>query len=440
MTIKDGSYLKKVREQYESYPYPHRDPESEKNRLIFSFCSSLDSINYHCFGGGRDFSKGMRVLVAGGGTGDCTIYLAEQLRGTPSEIVYLDMSTASMAVAKERAAIRKLDNITWINDSLLNISSETLGKFDYISCTGVLHHLENPQKGLDALKSVLDEAGAMYIMVYARYGRAGVYQMQDLLRKVNQNVEDVEQEIEHAKTLCNTVAGSHWFKYAHAGCQIDLSSDNGVFDLLLHSQDRSYTIPELYEYVESSGLTISKLANFDHALGDLLFEPKTFIRDPGMLAVIDNYSFQDQAAICEMLFGQLMKQQCYLSLQHREALKPENLQAVPVIATAWFQNYEKLKKELQGGAAQVKLNELVSIKNTRYLSAIFDAIDGKRTIKKVVNTVMAKLPKSSQNFEQIYHEFIKFYEVMSKVNGMYLLSDTSFVYPTVAALEQRVSV
>ena len=48
---------------------------------------------------------------------------------------------------------------------------------------GVLHHLENPKLGLNVLKNVLKDDGFMSIMVYGKYGRTGVYQMQDLMKK-----------------------------------------------------------------------------------------------------------------------------------------------------------------------------------------------------------------------------------------------------------------
>jgi 2-polyprenyl-3-methyl-5-hydroxy-6-metoxy-1,4-benzoquinol methylase len=65
------------------------------------------------------------------------------------------VSSASLAIAKKRAEIRGLTNIAWIHDSLLNLGRLGLGKFDYINCVGVLHHLENPDDGLRALLEVL---------------------------------------------------------------------------------------------------------------------------------------------------------------------------------------------------------------------------------------------------------------------------------------------
>ena len=54
--------------------------------------------------------------------------------------------------------------------------------FDQIVCTGVLHHLHDPDLGLRSLRSVLMPNGAMQLMVYAAYGRAGIYMVQEYCR------------------------------------------------------------------------------------------------------------------------------------------------------------------------------------------------------------------------------------------------------------------
>ena len=90
-----------------------------------------------------------------------------------------------MNIAKQRAQIRGLNNIKWHLESILNIPKMNLGLFDYINCSGVLHHLESPDEGLKSINSVLKEDGVMGLMVYGQYGRTGVYQIQELARLVN---------------------------------------------------------------------------------------------------------------------------------------------------------------------------------------------------------------------------------------------------------------
>jgi SAM-dependent methyltransferase len=178
--------LQHVRALYESFPFPARDPGSEDaRRLPASRTDILGKVNHHCFGGKRDFTKQFRVLVAGGGTGDSVIFLAAQLRDTDAEIVYLDFSDASLSIARRRAAARDLEQrIRWVNGSLLDAGRLGLGPFDYITCLGVLHHLDDPDAGLRSLTDVLAEGGAMGLMVYGRYGRQARGEAAPLLRRL----------------------------------------------------------------------------------------------------------------------------------------------------------------------------------------------------------------------------------------------------------------
>ncbi|WP_252979314.1 class I SAM-dependent methyltransferase [Mameliella alba] len=144
-----------VKEQYESYPYPERRPEDEKKRLITGSPSHPLEIDHYLFGGQRDWSQPLRVLVAGGGTGDALIQIAQMMTSAraPYEITYADLSTASREIAEARAKARGLTGITFVTGSLLDAAE--LGQFDYIDCCGVLHHLPDPDAGFAALRAAV---------------------------------------------------------------------------------------------------------------------------------------------------------------------------------------------------------------------------------------------------------------------------------------------
>ena len=55
--------------------------------------------------------------MAGGGTGDTTAFLGEQLNHTNEEIVYLDFSISSMKIAQSRAKNRNIKNIILVKRS-----------------------------------------------------------------------------------------------------------------------------------------------------------------------------------------------------------------------------------------------------------------------------------------------------------------------------------
>src|SRR6202165_2822517 len=125
-----------LRAQYEALPYPTRDPRDEAIRLVTGTPSHLLEVNHYLFSGRLNFTRPFRALVAGGGTGDACIMLAQQLadRRCPAEVVYLDLSTASREICEARAKARGLRNIAFLTGSLLDLSSMNIGQFDYIDC------------------------------------------------------------------------------------------------------------------------------------------------------------------------------------------------------------------------------------------------------------------------------------------------------------------
>ncbi|WP_298262138.1 class I SAM-dependent methyltransferase [uncultured Litoreibacter sp.] len=241
-----------VKTQYEAFPYPQRDPRDEKKRLISGSPSHPLEMDHHLFGGMRDWSATTRILVAGGGTGDALIQLAQVLTTAKKayEITYIDLSSASREIAEARAKMRGLTGITFISGSLLDAAK--YGPFDYIDCCGVLHHLPDPQAGFDALSAALHPDGGIGVMVYAPYGRTGVYPLQEAFGALTKGLPP-EDQLKMAKSVFAALPDNHPFK-RNPHLVDHKQSDAGFYDLLLHSQDRPYGIDQLLEALDQSGL------------------------------------------------------------------------------------------------------------------------------------------------------------------------------------------
>jgi 2-polyprenyl-3-methyl-5-hydroxy-6-metoxy-1,4-benzoquinol methylase len=315
------NYLPDVRSQYEALPYPPRNPEDERRQLVLTWLEDLPMINHYCFAGKQSFKNGFRALVAGGGTGDATIYLAEQLRGTDAEVVHLDMSAASLAIAKARADIRGLTNITWVHDSLLNLPKLGVGTFDYINCSGVLHHLADPDAGFKALQAVLKPDGAMGLMVYATTGRVAVYQLQSLLRLVNGADADDTRKIANTKEILASLPASNWFSRSQDLHHDHKLGDAGIYDLLLHSQDRSYSVGELYDWLGDGQTNDGKkghgyhLAFSDVQRGRSPYLPHMVLgsKPPALLAALKKQPLRQQHEVAELLIGNIITHSLYLT-------------------------------------------------------------------------------------------------------------------------------
>jgi SAM-dependent methyltransferase len=250
--------MSEVKAQYEAFPYPTRDPADEAKRLITGSPSHVLEIDHFLFQGRRDWRKPLRALVAGGGTGDGLIQLAQQMKnaGRAAEITYLDLSTASRAIAQERARVRSLSNIRFVTGSLLEAA--TLGEFDYIDCCGVLHHLPDPAAGFSALLAALAPGGGMGFMVYAPYGRAGVYPLQEAFGTLYAGLPP-EARLQAAKEVVATLPEGHPFR-SNPNLGDHKDSDAGFYDLLLHSQDRAFDVTTLVETLDQTGWALSGFA------------------------------------------------------------------------------------------------------------------------------------------------------------------------------------
>ncbi|MEZ5635664.1 MAG: class I SAM-dependent methyltransferase [Burkholderiaceae bacterium] len=238
---------------YPSMPYPVRDPALERQRLVQTWLDDLPMINHYCFAGRQNFRNGFRVLVAGAGTGDASLYLAEQLKGHGARIVHLEPHAASMAMARERAHVRGLQNIEWIERSLLDLPTLGLEAFDYISCSGVLHHLPDPDAGLRALRAVLKPDGALALMVHAQAGRAGVQQLRELLRMAHADEPDLARRIDSTRQILASLPAGNGFRRAEDLHQDHRDGDAGLVNLLLLPHDHCWSVDALYDWLSDDG-------------------------------------------------------------------------------------------------------------------------------------------------------------------------------------------
>ena len=95
------------------------------------------------------------------------------MRWPRAHVTGIDFSNASIAETAELKRKHDLHNLE-LHELPVERAADLGRTFDYIICTGVLHHLPDPESGLRALSHVLAPDGAMHLMLYAPYGRAGI--------------------------------------------------------------------------------------------------------------------------------------------------------------------------------------------------------------------------------------------------------------------------
>lgn len=233
---------------YEAHPYPppvddieaYRRRWDDRRRRAESFLSWP----------AQPYRDDRSILVAGCGTAQAAHYA---VRWPRARVVGIDVSETSLAFELDLKRKHGLDNLE-IEQTPIERAFE-LGTFDYVVCTGVLHHFQDPDAGLRALRQVLAPNGALHLMVYAPYGRAGVYMLQDYCRRLGIGSSDAE--IDDLVTSLKSLPADHPLVPLLRNSP-DFATKAGVADALLHPCDRSYAVPQLMAFLDRAELVFGR--------------------------------------------------------------------------------------------------------------------------------------------------------------------------------------
>ncbi len=405
-----------VQSQYEAYPYPERKPADEKKRLLAGSPSNLAEVNHYVFGGRRDLSKPMSVLVAGGGTGDGAIMLAQQMTdwGVPGDVVHLDQSEPSQNVAQERAKVRGLDNIRFVRGSLLDVADIAPGPWDYIDCCGVLHHLDNPDAGLAALAGVLAPGGGVGIMVYGALGRIGIYHVQDMMRVLAPpGASDDEARVALTRRLVDNLPATAWLNRNGLVRDHKDGGNPGLYDLFLHARDRAYRVPEILELVASAKL---RLVTF---IEPYSYDPLQFVRDPQLKKALAGLDPIERAAFAELYLGNAKKHVFYAVRVDNPVAPPlpDSPDAVPTLVG---QTTEEASKQMPAGGKIIVSGEGHKLEMTvpPLARAVVALCDGRRDLTAIHAAIHER--RSDLDYDAFKRQFDQLYGVMNPINRMVL--------------------
>ncbi len=376
-----------VHVQYEAYPYPPRDPRDEARRLVTGSPSHLAEIVHCVFGGVFDPARPFRALVAGGGTGDAAIMLAQQLRdagAAAAEVVHLDRSSASRRIAESRAAMRGLDNLRFVTGSLLELERLGLQGFDYVDCCGVLHHLEDPEAGLASLVGATKPEGGMGLMLYAPLGRIGVYPVQHALRLLDDGGAP-EARVAFARRLLGQLPATNWLKRNPFMTDHVVEGDAGLYDLLLHARDRAYSVDEVHDFVDAAGLRIAAFAP------PARYEPRHYLSDPVVLRRAEALDARRRAALAEALAGNIKSHAFYVVRRDNPVAPPapDDLALIPVAANV---DAAQLAKSVgTSGTITATVDGLpFRLPLPRLAGAILQEINGRRSFAAILARLQAR--------------------------------------------------
>ena len=164
----------KVQQFYLENPYPHYGTTA-KTKAARSYLKYCD--------------KPGTYLEAGCGTGH--VVSGSAITMPHLSFYAIDFSDTSLEIAKQVAKANKV-NIQFQRCNLMEPLPFDF-KFDYISCLGVLHHLENPSQGLRNLSNQLKVGGYIFIHVYGEEYHRRRFQINEMLNLLTKNDQDLAE-------------------------------------------------------------------------------------------------------------------------------------------------------------------------------------------------------------------------------------------------------
>ena len=373
-----------VRDFYDRYPYPPPVDRLDRYQLQWQDRQRRRA-DFHLFWPGTPYKEDQSILVAGCGTSQAAKHA---LRWPAAQVTGIDCSETSVSCTEELKRKYNLRNLQVHQVAIERV--DDLGmSFDQIVCTGVLHHLADPDAGLAALRRVLKPDGALHLMVYAPYGRTGVYMLQEFCRRTG--VHATPEDIPELTGALRALPPGHPLQSLLAQAP-DFRNEAALADALLHPQDRAYSVPQLFEFLQNGKMTFGRWvrqAPYSLHCGIMAKIPQA--------ARMSRLPRQEQYAAIELFRGTMVR---HSLVAYRDDNAGGGSQQVNFESDTWL-GYVPIRMSeticiqdrLPPGAAAVLINQTHTYKDL-FLpiglteKQLFDAIDGSRSIGEILEKTL----------------------------------------------------
>ena len=373
-----------VRAFYERHPYPPPLKSLDEHRKLYRNPDRSRALSFLLWPMEKPRTK-REILVSGCGTSQAAAYA---MREPDAHVTGIDVSETSLSHTRELQRKYELRNL-----KLHRLTIEDVGKlgqeFDQIVCTGVLHHLPDPDAGLRALRGVLKPDGALHVMVYGTYGRAGIYMMQEYCRLIG--VRPTEGELQDLGATIGTLSDDHPIASVARRAK-DFRRPDALADALLHPQDRAFAVPELYAWLERCGVIFGRW-----------FEQAPYLPQCGAIAGMPHAARlralapPSQHAAVELLRGTMTRHNFiayrddYVGETRPIAFEGDAWRKYVPVRLPWTLT---VRERLPPGAAAVLINQAhaypdLALPIGSAEARILTVIDGKRSVDEIIRSVAA---------------------------------------------------
>ncbi len=268
-----------VQNMYEESPYPRRT-----NPVIIDK-AKVDTTPYD-------------ILFAGCGTGFQVLGFSQQFPN--SKYTGVDLSLSSLAYAIRQTNQKNDladDQMRYAQADILKLD-QLPDRYDRIYCTGVLHHMDDPEKGLAVLKNILKPNGEMRLALYSETARKEIVQARDYIAQqgYTQSKADIRQ---FRHDILKQAFQSDCPDFIKILTQIpDFYTLSECRDLVFHVQEHRYSIPQLMDMLDRHDLEFISFNISQSNIKDKFLE-----HFPEENAILDPMKWHDYEQIESYIFA-----------------------------------------------------------------------------------------------------------------------------------------
>ncbi|WP_414551783.1 class I SAM-dependent methyltransferase [Anabaena sp. CCY 0017] len=375
-----------VAKLYDTYPFP---PEPLLDEAPPGYNWRWNWLAAYNFCTGRKSPKqDIRILDAGCGSGVSTEYLVHL--NPQAQVVGIDLSAGTLEVAKERCKRSGADRVEFHHLSLYDVE-QLPGEFDLINCVGVLHHLPDPIRGIQALAKKLAPGGLMHIFVYGELGRWEIQLMQKAIALLQGDKKgDYRDGVQVGRKLFSSLPENNRIvKRDQELWSLENHKDECFADMYVHPQEIDYNIDTLFELIDASALEFINFSNPDFwQLSRLL------AKAPELMERADELSDRQRYRLIELLNPEVTHYEFFLG-------------RLPLIKSNWsedkllLQAIPELNPCIDGFPSQCLFNYNYQIVNLSELELQFlQKCDGNLTVAEILATVQIELNQLRTLLEQ----------------------------------------
>ncbi len=236
---------KKVKAQYEENPYPRWISGNLSKNHKFTISQAINNeIKPNSISKNIN-NEQVKVLIAGCGTGN---QILQAQRYKNAKITGIDLSISSLSYAKRKINELEIDNVELVQMDILD--SHLLGeRFDIIECSGVLHHMADPSKGLKTLLYILKNNGFLKLGLYSELARKHIVEARDYI-----SIKKFESSEDNIRKFRESIFSGKVSKINSLVESPDFYTLSSCRDLCFHSQEHRFTIQQIEDTLESNGL------------------------------------------------------------------------------------------------------------------------------------------------------------------------------------------